>query len=73
MLQKHLDFTTAEVVSRLQGDWNADIAAYDANHDHMLMFSDMLVNGIVRQFPGKFPAIAARAGRSERGRLHSAG
>ncbi len=55
-LQKHLDFTTTEVVSRLHGDWNADIAAYDSNHDHMLMFSDMLTNGIVQQFPAKFAA-----------------
>jgi hypothetical protein len=55
-LQKHLDFTTTEVVSRLHSDWAADIAAYDANHDHMLMFSDMLTDGIVRQFPAKFPA-----------------
>jgi hypothetical protein len=55
-LQKHLDFTTTEVVSRLKGDWAADIAAYDANHDHMLMLSDMLTNGIVQQFPAKFAA-----------------
>jgi hypothetical protein len=43
------------VVSRLQGDWAADIAAYDSNHDHMLMFSDMLTDGIVQQFPTNFP------------------
>ena len=55
-LQKHLDFTTQEVVSRLQKDWAGDIAAYDANHDHMLMFSDMLTDGIVRQFPARFPS-----------------
>lgn len=54
MLQKHLDFTTQEVVSRLKGDWAADIAAYDANHDHMLMFSDVLTDGLVRQFPSRF-------------------
>jgi hypothetical protein len=68
-LQKHLDFTTTEVVSRLHGDWAADIAAYDANHDHMLMFSDMLTHGIVRQFPAKFGAAATAPGRgrSERG------
>ncbi|MFL6768955.1 MAG: hypothetical protein ACJ8FH_04215 [Sphingomicrobium sp.] len=54
MLQKHLDFTTTEVVSRLKSDWAADIAAYDANHDHMLMFSDALVDGIARQFPDRF-------------------
>jgi hypothetical protein len=54
-LQKHLDFTTTEVVSRLQGNWAADIAAYDANHDHMMMLSDMLTDGIIQQFPQRFP------------------
>jgi hypothetical protein len=54
MLQKHLDFTTQEVVARLHGDWAADIAAYDANHQHMLMFSDMLTDGVARQFPRRF-------------------
>ena len=56
MLQKHLDFTTTETVSRLKKDWAADIKAYDDNHIHMLMFSDMLTDGIVEQFPAKFPA-----------------
>jgi hypothetical protein len=54
MLYKHLDFTTAEVVSRLKKDWAADIKAYDQGHDHMLMFADMLTDGIVKQFPKKF-------------------
>ena len=54
MLSEHLDYTTTEVVSRLKGDWAADIAAYDKGHEHMLMFSDMLADGIVKQFPAKF-------------------
>lgn len=54
MLYKHLDYTTAEVVSRLKKDWVADIEAYDRGHDHMLMFSDILTEGIVKQFPKKF-------------------
>jgi len=53
--------TTTEVVSRLHGDWAADIAA-DANHDHMLMFSDMLTDGMVRQFPGQIQHCCRRAG-----------
>ena len=56
MLQKHLDFTTQEVVARLKKDWAADIRAYDENHDHMLMFADMLSDGIVRQFSQRFAA-----------------
>jgi hypothetical protein len=54
MLYKHLDYTTTEVVSRLKKDWAADIDAYDKGHEHMLMFSDALVSGIVKQFPQKF-------------------
>lgn len=54
MLSKHLDYTTTEVVSRLKGDWKADMAAYDAGAQHMLMFSDMLAAGITAQFPARF-------------------
>ena len=54
MLYKHLDFTTTEVVSRLKKDWPADIKACDQGHDHMLMFADMLSDGIIKQFPKKF-------------------
>ena len=54
MLYKHLDYTTTEVVSRLKKDWVADIEAYDRGHDHMLMFSDALTEGIMKQFPKKF-------------------
>lgn len=54
MLYKHLDMTTYEVVARLKKDWKADIEAYDKGEDHMLMFADMLTNGIVLQFPKKF-------------------
>jgi hypothetical protein len=54
MLYLHLAYTTAEVVSRLKKDWEADIEAYDKGHVHMLKFSDMLTEGIVKQFPEKF-------------------
>jgi NADH dehydrogenase/NADH:ubiquinone oxidoreductase subunit G len=54
MLQKHLELTTAEVVGRLKGNWAADIKAYDEGHAHMLMFADILTDGIARQFPAKF-------------------
>lgn len=54
MLYKHLALTTTEVTARLRKDWAGDIAAYDEGHDHMLMFADMLSEGIVKQFPGKF-------------------
>jgi hypothetical protein len=54
MLQRHLDLTTGEVVGRLSKDWEADIKAYDEGHAHMLMFADVLSNGIAKQFPDKF-------------------
>lgn len=54
MLQVHLDLTSREVVARLGKDWAADIKAYDEGHAHMLMFADMLADGIARQFPDKF-------------------
>jgi hypothetical protein len=54
MLHKHLDYTTQEVVSRLKADWPGDIAAYDKGHAHMLMFADVLTEGLIAQFPDKF-------------------
>lgn len=54
MLHKHLEFTNREVVSRLEKNWVADIQAYDNGHAHMLMFADVLTNGIVKQFPARF-------------------
>ncbi len=50
----HLALTTTEVVSRLKKDWAADVEAYDQGHAHMLMFADMLSDGIIKQFPEKF-------------------
>jgi phage terminase Nu1 subunit (DNA packaging protein) len=54
MLQKHLDLITGQIVARLNKDWAADINNYDEGHQHMLMFADMLVEGIAKQFPQKF-------------------
>jgi hypothetical protein len=54
MMAEHLELTTREVVARLQGDWAADIAAYDQIHLHILTLSDMLAGGIIAQFPGRF-------------------
>jgi hypothetical protein len=54
MLQMHLDLTSGEVVGRLTKNWAKDIESYDEGHKHMLMFADMLTDGIVKQFPDKF-------------------
>ena len=50
----HLDTTLAEAVARLTGDWNADVAAYDAVHQHILHMADTLSDGIIKQFPSAF-------------------
>ena len=54
MLLEHLRLTTAEVVARLQGNWAADVAAYDRIHHHALGMADALSAGLVAQFPGRF-------------------
>ena len=54
MLGEHLRLTTAEVVARLQGRWQADVAAYDRIHVHALHMADTLSTGLVRQFPKRF-------------------
>lgn len=54
MLYKHLDFVTAQAVARLNKDWKADITAFDEGETHMIMFADILSDGIIKQFPEKF-------------------
>jgi hypothetical protein len=54
MMDMHLATTTDEVVARLTKNWDADTRAFDAVFDHILMMSDALSDGIIRQFPKKF-------------------
>jgi hypothetical protein len=54
MMHTHLDQTLAEATARLTGDWDADVAAYDEIHLHILAMADALADGIVAQFPDRF-------------------
>jgi hypothetical protein len=53
-LRTHLKLTTEEVVARLQRRWNADVAVYDKIHRHALHLSDLLADGLIKQFPKHF-------------------
>jgi hypothetical protein len=54
MMKQHLALTTKEAVARLQGNWKADVAAYDQVHAEILHMSEILSDGIVRQFSMRF-------------------
>jgi hypothetical protein len=54
MLRDHLDLTLAEAVARLQGRYEADMAAYDDVHLQAMQMADMLSAGILAQFPEAF-------------------
>lgn len=60
MMRQHLKTTADEVVARLTRNWDADVRAFDAVYEHILMMSDALSDGIVKQFPDKFTAGAKR-------------
>lgn len=56
MMKGHLTTTTNEVVARLNKNWDEDVRAFDEVYRHILMMSDALCDGIVKQFPDKFGA-----------------
>lgn len=53
MMRKHLDTTLVEAVARLKKDWDADVLAYDAVYDHVMMMADALTDGFIAQFPDR--------------------
>ncbi|CAN5631594.1 hypothetical protein BH09MYX1_BH09MYX1_01570 [soil metagenome] len=52
-MHAHLDQTLAEATARLTSDWAADVVDYDAVVVHILEMSDVLSDGIYKQFPTK--------------------
>lgn len=54
MLYTHLQYVTDLVTSRLKKDWQAYILTADKNEAHMIMFADLLSEGIIKQFPKQF-------------------
>lgn len=60
MMNRHLSTTTDEVVARLTKNWDADVRAFDAVYSHILVMADALSDGIIKQFPAKFPASSTR-------------
>ena len=54
MMHDHLKLTTDEAVQRIKKNYDADVIAYDKVHTEILKMSDMLSDGIIRQFPEKF-------------------
>ncbi len=54
LMKTHLSTTTNEVVARLNKNWDEDVKAWDAVYNHILMMSDALSDGIIKQFPDKF-------------------
>jgi len=53
-LYMHLAMTNDEVVARVNGNYTADIEAYDEIYDQILDLSDTLSDEIVQQFPERF-------------------
>jgi hypothetical protein len=53
-MRGHLDQTLEEAAARLNGDFAADIRAYDEIHHHILVVGDTLSSRIVKQFPHRF-------------------
>ena len=54
LLMQHLNLTKAEVVARLKSQWDEDVASFDQIFTEILTVSDVLADGIVKQFPDKF-------------------
>ena len=53
-MKTHLDFTLAEAVAHLQGNYTDEVKAYDEVYEQLMGLADILADGIAKQFPDKF-------------------
>ena len=53
-MDMHLKTTTDEAVARLNKDYEKDVVAFDAVFNHIMVMSDVISEGIIKQFPEKF-------------------
>lgn len=54
MLHNHLQLLKAEVVNRLEGNYETDINLYDDIQKQALEMADLMSEGIIRQFPSRY-------------------
>ncbi|MDX5476323.1 MAG: glycosyltransferase [Bacillaceae bacterium] len=54
MLYMHLDLVTDDLKASLEKDWEARIVSIDEGVTHIILMSDAIAEGIVKQFPEKF-------------------
>jgi hypothetical protein len=54
MMQEHLNATGIEAAARKNGNYAADVTAFENVHVQILEMADMLTSGIVKQFPNMF-------------------
>ena len=53
MMSKHLKTTAEELDAHLKKQYREDVEVFDAVYDHILQMSDVLSEGIIKQFPEK--------------------
>lgn len=50
----HLKLVTDDVVASVQKNWSNRITSIDEGVSHIILMSDAISSGIVKQFPDKF-------------------
>jgi hypothetical protein len=50
----HLNQVIEQAVDELNGDYAAGARAFEPYIEHILDMADMISDGIIRQFPGRF-------------------